>query len=273
MRIMDKILLIDAHNYIYRGMVFFNLPEDSIKENIMAYNFFKNIRATVEQFNPNKVFLVWEGNPKFRYALYPEYKANRIVKTGSKQESKDIFNRSKTIIKDICRFMPFAYAYANNYEADDVISTLVEDLKDEDVTIISSDSDYIQLLQKDYNVKLYNPRKKEFEQAPNYPYVIWKCLAGDKSDNIKSLVYPSKVIKMLEDKDLFSKFLDVEENRANFNINQKLIEFANVPKEEIIIENNVIDFDRVQREFKSFEFNSILNKWDKFVNTFKCINY
>lgn len=268
---MDKILIIDAHNAIWRAMVFFG-EITAPKENVMAYNFFRNLRSTVEQFQPNKIFMVWEGHPKFRYDLYPEYKANRIVKTGSRQESVDIFTKAKSIIKPIIKQLPITSVYAQEYEADDVIATLCEQLKEEEVVVLSSDSDYTQLLQKGYeNLKIYNPIKKVFLENPEYPYVIWKSLTGDKSDNIPKILSDYKTQKMLKDPDSFSKFLDLEENRANFNINMKLIEFASVPDEEINIEDGTGNFDWVKREFISLDFNKIIISWEKFKNTFDCI--
>lgn len=268
---MDKILLIDAHNFIWRGFVFFKAQEGP-KENIMAFNFFRNLRSIVEQFKPNKIFMVWEGHPKFRYDLYPEYKANRIIKTASKQENNDIFLKSKNIIENVLRYFPITFARANAYEADDVISSLCEQMKDEELIVLSSDSDYTQLLQKDYNIKVYNPIKKEFVVAPKYPYVVWKSLAGDKSDNINKLLTPKKVELLLSNPNKLSEFLDLEENRANFSINKQLIEFASVPDDEIIIENGLNDFNKVKMEFISLEFSSILLSWNKYVETFNCVN-
>jgi asparagine synthetase B (glutamine-hydrolysing) len=66
--------------------------------------------------------------------------------------------------------------------------------------------------------------KKEFMQPPEYPYVAWKCLAGDKADNIPSLLKPKKVLTCLQDPGIFAQFMAVEENRAKFNINRQLIE-------------------------------------------------
>jgi 5'-3' exonuclease len=44
-----------------------------------------------------------------------------------------------------------------------VVATLAEDLKDEDVVVLSNDSDFIQLLQKGYeHFKIYNPFKKQY---------------------------------------------------------------------------------------------------------------
>lgn len=289
---MDKILLIDGHNQMYRANVTFGKPPEhklvedkcnckspwNVEESYcygerynIVFNFFRNLRPIIEQFSPNKCFFVLEGHPQFRYDLFPDYKANRIVKQASRQEIHQKFD----IIVDLLKHLPITLCRASNYECDDVVATLVDNLRSEDVTVLSNDSDYIQLLQKGYsNVNIYNPIKKENLSAPSYPYVAWKCLAGDKSDNIPSLLTPKKVIKCMEDPAAFEAFLAVEENRANFNVNRELIEFRTVPEEEISLVEGISNFDALRSEFSKMKFESIVNdkSWEKYVRTFSCIN-
>jgi len=291
---MDKILLIDGMNQMWRANTTFGPPikhiqiEDkcackspwNVTDNFcygekygVVFNFFRNLRPLIELFQPNKCFFVLEGHPQFRYDLFSDYKANRIIKTASavKQEIFDKFE----IIKTLIRYLPITIVKSDNYECDDVIATLAENLKDEDVTILSNDSDYIQLLQKGYkNLCIYNPIKKVAMEAPSYPYVAWKSLAGDKSDNIPSLLTPKKVIKCMEDPTAFQAFLSSEENRANFNINRQLIEFRSVPEEEISFVEGISNFDALRKEFIKMKFDTITNdkSWEKYINTFDCIN-
>ena len=260
---MDKILLIDTHNAIWRATVGFGPKKDSEHvlcsdcddyillhradqlhcecggawlyledrcelspnpDHIVIFNFFRNLRPIIEMFSPDKCFFVLEGHPQFRYDLFAEYKANRIIKQASKQATKDKVLRCKDEIVRLLRYLPVTICRAAQYEADDVVATLCENMNQEDLTILSNDSDYIQLLQKGYNnIQIYNPIKKEFMQAPSYPYIAWKCLAGDKSDNIPSLLKPKKVEAAMNDPEVLRKFMEVEENRANFSINSKLI--------------------------------------------------
>lgn len=303
---MDKVLLIDAHNAMWRASIGFgprktihaqvlssnNNPVDKCEcggnwidnkcdrdvddSTITIFNFFRNLRPIIELFSPDKCFFVLEGHPKFRYDLYSEYKANRIVKTAEKKESKETFFRAKDEIVRLMQYLPITMSRAANYEADDVISTLCENMKDEDITILSNDSDYIQLLQKGYkNCSIYNPIKKEFMTAPEYPYVAWKCLNGDKADNIPSLLKPKKAIDTIKSVELFNKFMSIEENRANFNINRQLIEFRNIPEEEISLIDGKKDFITLKAEFSKLKFDSIINdtSWIKYQNTFNCLKY
>jgi 5'-3' exonuclease len=273
---MDKILLIDAHNAMWRACVKFGTPQVVDDSILFTFNFFRNLRPIIEHFSPEKCFFILEGHPQFRYDLFSDYKANRIIKQAAKKETSDRFFRTKDIILSLIQHLPITVCRAANYEADDVIASLCENLKTEDLTVLSNDSDYIQLLQRGYpQIRIYNPIKKEFMEAPEYPYVAWKCLNGDKSDNIPALLKPSKALKTITDPVLFQKFLENEENRANFNVNRQLIEFRSVPEEEILMRDGMRNFAALRDSFTQMKFESITNdlSWDKYCKTFNCIKY
>lgn len=299
---MDKVLLIDAHNAMWRASIAFNPkktvaappePDDGwtmrgeaappapekkeIDESfVLIFNFFRNLRPIIEQFSPDKCFFVLEGHPQFRYDLFSDYKANRIIKQASSKDKLDSFLKNKDEIVRLMQHFPITVARASNYEADDLIGTLCENMKDEEVTVLSNDSDYIQLLQRGYpHCQIYNPIKKVFMEAPAYPYVAWKCLNGDKSDNIPALLKPKKAMDTVNNPELFKKFMDVDENRANFNINRQLIEFRSVPMEEIVLHEGIRNFDIVKQEFARMDFQSIINdkSWAKYTKTFDCLRY
>lgn len=273
---MDKILLIDGQNAIFRASVIFGSPKEVDDSYIIIFNFFRNLRVIIEKFSPDKCFFALEGHPKFRYDLYSDYKANRIIKEASKQAARDKVLKCSEDIVRLLNHIPITICRAANFEADDLIGTLCENLKDEDLTVLTNDSDYIQLLQRNYsNIKIYNPIKKEFMAAPAYSQIVFKCIAGDKSDNIPALLKPKQVTKHLEDPELFAKFLQIEENRANFNINRQLVEFRMIHEEEISLVEGVRNFDLLKQEFSKMKFESIINEnsWNKFVHTFDCLKY
>ena len=299
---MDKILLIDAHNAMWRASIGFAPkkteapppePEDSewtmvgdplppepeppADDYVLIFNFFRNLRPIIELFSPDKCFFVLEGHPQFRYDLFADYKANRLIKQASKdKEKREKFTVSADKIVHLMRHLPITTALATQYEADDVIATLCDNMKEEHVTVLSNDSDYIQLLQRGYpHCQIYNPIKKVFMEAPSYPYVAWKCLNGDKSDNIPALVKPKKVIELMSNADSFQQFMSVEENRANFSINRQLIEFRTVPVEEITLQDGSKNFSLLKEEFRYMKFESIINdkSWDKYTKTFNCLKF
>lgn len=274
---MDKILLIDGLNFVWRAAVKFGAPQQDTDDSVIyTFNFFRNLRPLIELLSPDKVFFVLEGRAQFRFDLFADYKATRIFKQASKKEETGKVFQAANLIVELLQHLPITVARAANYEADDTVGTLCQNMKEEDITIISNDSDYIQLLQRGYsNIKIYNPIKKDYMVAPDYLYLPWKCLNGDKSDNIPSLLTPAKATKTVSDPVLFKKFLEIEENRANFNINKQLIELRNVPEDEVILKEGIQNFTELKKAFQDLKFESIVNdkSWTKFTNTFSCIKF
>lgn len=296
---MDRVLLIDGANAFWRANFSFggkplHCPKDDDlnlcqcgqtwdidcdccpHDFVVVFNFFRNLRPQIEDGSPDKCFVCLEGRPQFRYNLFADYKANRIIKQAAKKETQIKFKRDAGLIVDLLQFLPITIAQAANYEADDLIGTLCENMKEENLTVISNDSDYIQLLQRGYqNLAIYSPIKKETMVAPDYPYVAWKCLNGDKSDNIPALLKPKKALQTIQNTELFKAFLAVEENRANFSVNRQLIEFHPIPPEEISIKEGVRNYVALKEEFGKMGFDSLIadKTWDKFTSTFDCLRY
>lgn len=274
---MDRILLIDGLNSVWRANVAFKSGEKQEPSYVIVYNFFRNLRATLEELEPTKVFFCLEGSNNFRHKLYSEYKGNRIIKNGSIIDGKDMedFYRQVNIIVDLISSLPITVVKADQFECDDVIATLADNMKDEEVIILSNDSDYIQLLQKGYNdLKIYNPFKKEYMVAPDYHYLTWKCLAGDKkTDNIPGLLGPKTAEKLAQDLEKFAEFMESQENRANYSLNKALIELKIIPDDALQFVDYELDYVRVKEQFSKMAFKTMLedNYWDKFCNSFNSL--
>lgn len=295
---MTKILLIDGNNFIWKGNVAWGNQtheynsvtnkcncgvewdfEDKscFSRFVLIYNFFINFRALIEQFKPNKVFFVLEGRPEFRYKLLPSYKANRVKIASVSITRENLFYKHINKIIELLKYLPVTIIRHPKAEADDVINTLSINMCDEDITVISSDSDFIQLLQNSIikNLKIFNPIKKEFVINPDFNYLGWKCLAGDKkTDNIPGILTPKKAEKTIKDPQLFSKFMSIEENRSLFAINRQLIEFACLDEDELQITEGYLNAQALKDEFELLRFKSLVDvaKFNNFIKTFDVIN-
>jgi 5'-3' exonuclease len=198
---------------------------------------------------------------------------NRIAKVGSKKaQSKENVFRQASIIYELIKLLPITMVRAAAYEADDTIYTLASNLRDEEVIIISSDSDMIQIIQNlsVHNVKLFNPKTKQFIQAPEYVYLVWKSIAGDTSDNIPSVASEEKATSCATNANELKEFLSIEENRANFSLNKELIELKLVPTDQLDFTEYQINFDKLFSEFTKLEFTSLITEKykEKFIDTF-----
>lgn len=272
-----RVLVVDFLNFVYRGAITFGKPVDTAEVSYnIVYNFFRNLRALIEVLDPDKCFLVLEGNPTFRKTLFADYKANRIIKEGStKADAKADVLRQADIITQLASHLPLTLVKAEAYEADDTIYSLANNLRDEEVVIVSSDSDMIQILQslRRHDVQLYHPGKKQFITAPEYVYVVWKSLAGDVSDNIPSITSKKKAEHLAVTPTDLQAFLAIEENRADFSLNKQLIELQLVPDDQIVITDYTVDFDKLFAEFDKMHLPSLLTDVykERFIDTFTAL--
>ena len=266
---MKNILLLDGYNLIYRA----RYSGMNKGNHSTIFNFFRGIRPLVEKFNPDIAYFVLEGKPVKRLELSPDYKGQRVY------DDKDDFNRQRrAIIKILKDFFPFVVVKHDEFECDDIINHLanINHLND-NVTIISSDTDFIQSVNN--NIKLYNPVRKKYIEGTEYDYVSWKSLVGDKSDNIEGFkgIGNKKAIKLLSESDKLDEFLSLTENKIKFDKNKFMIRFHKLSNEEIEnISYNYLEelpnWPKLKEIFQMYEFSSLTNKeksWNNFINTFK----
>lgn len=262
-----KILLLDGYNLIYRA----RYSRMSIGEYPTVFNFFRSLRPLVEKFTPDDVYFVLEGRPKKRLEMSPEYKGQRTY------HNKDNFSiQRKIIISLLKEYFPFNVIRHPDYECDDVINYLaeIEHINDE-VTIISSDTDFIQTISD--SVSLFNPVSKKFIEAVQYDYVSHKALTGDKSDNIEGFlgIGQKKAEKLLKEENALESFLQKEGNKEKFDHNYEMIKFHDLTSDEERFELSRVfspDWEQLKIKFSEFEFNSIIGKeksWKKYIKTFE----
>ena len=179
--------------------------------------------------------------------------------------------------------LPIVQIRHPDYECDDVIANLAKHHSESgnEVVIVSGDSDFIQVfdsMDKDL-VNIYHPIKKRMVEKPDYPYLEWKALRGDVSDNIPGIkgVGDKTALKLVNDENLLENFLADPEKRKTFELNKSLIRFHwfkdlsdDLRNEgaEILIPNPSLE--NVMSEFKKMEFKSMVSEkyWSNFKQAF-----
>lgn len=264
-----KILVFDLYNFIHRARFSFQEGPNSI-----TYSFYRSIKKEISNHKPQKIIFVTEGTPKNRNNLFEDYK-------GTRERVKDEnFSRQRKDIIESIKYLPVYFYKNEDHEADDVINYIAQTSNDEDqVTILSTDTDFIQLLNKS-NVRLFNPVKKDYVKWDNkINYVIYKSLKGDTSDNISGVpgVGKVKAEKLASSEEELNKFLEGcnEELINQYNLSKKLVQF--MPVEDITEKLSIKKFEFSKNDLKQFfkerEFWSILNEnvWKDWLNIFEKI--
>ncbi len=261
-----KVLLVDGYNMLYRARSGWAKGENPI-----TYTFFRSFRAAVNKFKPDRVYFVLEGKPIKRLAMMKEYKAQRVY------HDKDDFHRQKRhVIKTLKELFPVHVVRHPYYECDDVLAELASVThKEDECIVVSSDTDFYQLLQTHENLKLYNPIRKKFISPPDCHYVSWKALRGDSSDNIEGFrgIGDKRAALLLENEETLLEFLSKDDNQEKFDRNCEMIRFHDLGSDLNDIERSDTAFmkDDIKDMFDNMQFHSITNEkfWPKFVETFQ----
>ena len=258
------VLLIDFNNMVHRARAGFGRGPHAI-----TYTFLLMLRKTVEKFSPGKLYIVKEGRPQRRHDTFGEYKTNR-------SSAGDDFWRQHSEICEILAKMPVSIVRHPLRECDDTIAHLarVTHLDDECI-IVSTDTDFIQLLSPESGrIRLWNPIKESWVSPCNYSYVDWKSLVGDGSDNIPGFkgVGGKTAEKLLANQQKLEEFLQQPGHRDKFLMNRDLISFHEIHDELDSFEDDT-DWDATRARLTEMGFQSIVSdkSWNKYINTFSTL--
>jgi DNA polymerase I len=182
--------LIDASVYVFRA--YHSLPDDMVDDDgnpvNALYGFCRFIGDFVEQVRPGHLAVLFDESltSSFRSGLYPPYKANREPPP---VELKRQFRQCR----EFTRALGIMECAHPEYEADDLIGTLVEEGRrlGRSSTIVSRDKDLAQLVSKtDVFWDFSGKGKLTYDEIPGV-FGVWPeqiadflALAGDSVDNI-----------------------------------------------------------------------------------------
>ena len=250
----DKVLIIDGLNTFIR--VFSVIPttnEDGIHIGGIV-GFLRSIGYAINMISPTRVIIVFDGKggSNRRRKIYPEYKQNRKTKyrvnrsnsfASQADEKQNMIMQIQRVVEYLDN-LPLTVLSYDNIEADDTIGYICRQvLTDSQITIMSTDKDFLQLANG--RIKIWSPTKKKMydENAVLEEYgisshnLIWyRVLDGDKSDNIsgvrglglktiqKKLPFLSenRIVKMDE------VVNELPEHKDTINLNYKLMQLSDV---------------------------------------------
>jgi DNA polymerase-1 len=189
-----RLVLFDAHAIVHRA--YHALPDFTTKSGDPTgglYGLTTMLIKAIEDLRPDYLVAGYDlPGPTFRHKEYAGYKAKRTkaddALIAQLQRSRDIFTEFGVPIYD-----------APGYEADDILGTIVESLKERDdieIVIVTGDMDTLQLVSGDRvrvltlkkglsDTVIYNEEKvrERFGFGPEL-LIDYKGLRGDPSDNI-----------------------------------------------------------------------------------------
>jgi len=161
---MKKVILVDGNNFLFRSYFATaysgNLMKNSKGEATNAlYGFVNMLNKIIAEENPSYMAVAFDIGKNFRHAKYENYKAGRS------ETPKDLLEQMPKA-RQVLDAMGIKHYEVENYEADDIIGTLSKMAlidPEFDATIVSSDKDLLQLINKEVDVKLL--KTKGFEKT------------------------------------------------------------------------------------------------------------
>ena len=236
----------------YSGIAISNLfsMKEQVSENLVRHMILNSLRMYNVKFRQDygQMVIACDGGGTWRKELYPHYKANRKK---NREESgvdwKEFFRILNMVRDEIREHLPFKVVHVPGVEADDIIGTLVDQAQEfgrnENVMIISSDTDFVQLHQYK-NVKQFSPLKKAFiKEKDPVRYLQEHILRGDSGDGVPNVASKDDVFvsggrqtplraKVIEEWIQNWSKLDYHmnvETYRNFQRNRALIDLSAIP--------------------------------------------
>lgn len=188
-----RLLLIDGHSMAFRA--FFALPAENFsttggQHTNAVYGFLSMLANILKEEQPSHVGIAFDvGRKTFRTELFPAYKAQR-------EATPEEFKGQVGLIKEVLHSLGIITMEQENYEADDIIGTLVTQARSSyETVVVTGDRDYLQLV--DDNTTILYPMRgvstlhrftpaaveEKYGLTPQQ-YPDFAALRGDPSDNL-----------------------------------------------------------------------------------------
>jgi len=245
---MKTYILVDSLNMFFRAKHVGGGKDIDMRVGMAMHIMFNSIKKVWNDFDGDHVVMCLEGR-SWRKDFYPPYKANRKVlmdkRSVREQEDDELFFES---YNDLTKFLEertnVSVIQQSNAEADDLIATWIQQHPEDKHVIISTDSDFYQLLAD--NVIQYNGTTDQivslegFKNAKTGEWVIdkktkevktpiipeWvlfeKCVRGDSADNVFSAYPGARKVGSRNKTGMLEAFKD--RNTGGFNYNNFMLQ-------------------------------------------------
>ncbi len=236
------LMVVDSNALIHRA--YHALPGLVDPKGVLVnavYGFCLIFLKAIEDIKPDYIVATFDVKGKtFRHEEFEEYKAQR-------KKNPDNFYDQIPMVKDFLKSFGVMVLEKEGFEADDLIGTVCEKFKDEDINIlvVTGDLDTLQLLNDQVNV--WTLKKgisnsvvydvKAFEERYDLrvdQFVDFKALKGDPSDNIPGVkgVGEKTAMELLKKyQSLDNLYQNIDNYLADKNLNSKEKKWLMVLKE------------------------------------------
>jgi 5'-3' exonuclease len=222
------------------------------------YHFLNTLRKLIDSYFITKVVVFWDGkdNTKPRTKIYPEYKLNRRLKPKPKEEV-DSYGRQKLRTQEYLEELYVRQSTFKWCEADDCIGYYCDNNNEEEIIILTSDRDLLQLISEKVSMHVISLNKifkfndkvpLEGVYIPPNNVRLVKTICGDSSDNIYG-------IKMVGVKSLIKIKPEILEKKVTL---KEVIETIESKEKNTVKEKNILE-GITQKDTRIADKKNILN--------------
>lgn len=242
-------LLIDLNQVLISNLMqqIGGSPNAELSESLIRHMVLNSLRSYIKQFKAKygEVVIACDSKKYWRRDFFPFYKANR--KKDRESSGLDwtlIFETLNKIRDELRQNFPYKVIEVEGAEADDIIGVLAAYQRNEEVLILSSDKDFVQL-QKYPNVTQYSPILKRYIKTDDpRKYVMEHIIRGDRGDGIPNFLSSDNVFavgerqKVINTKKLqewmtkdYTEFCTTDQMLRGWKRNQMLVDLDYVPND------------------------------------------
>ena len=196
-----NLLIVDGLNVAFRW------KHQNITD--FKYDYIRTIESLAKSYKAGTIIVCADGGSSYRKEIFPEYKANRKERFANQteQEEKEFemfmaeFNDTLTLIRE-----KYPVFHFKGVEADDIAAYITKEIDYDECWLISSDKDW-DLLINDKVSRFSTVTRKEttvhnWDEHYDFEiedYISFKCLTGDKGDNVPGVpgVGPKRAVQLL----------------------------------------------------------------------------
>jgi 5'-3' exonuclease len=237
-------IIIDGNYVLHKNFYIFKNFKNEKYMTGTTFGFIKDVLKLNERFNTNDIHVTWDSR-SFRKEINSDYKSNRV------RDPENNPYQDFNLVQDAIDSLGIKQYKVNDMEGDDIIYSLSKRFSN--VIIYSRDKDLFQCIND--NVKILTELEgeligeNEFEKNYGFKFsrdnfVLYKCVVGDGSDNVKGIPRFRKkdIVEYINTGIMKQKSFDIfNENQELINNNKKMFELVNLDKLDPIFETQYSD--------------------------------
>ncbi len=280
-----KLLIFDCHAVCYYVKYSLGHLDYDGEGTGIIYGFLSQLLHIGTRYKPTHYIFAWDSRTSIRKEIFPEYKKKRSERILSPEEwetERKIYKQFSLLRKSILPLIGFQNNFlAPGFEADDIIGRVCLDFPGNKKTIVSSDNDLWQLIDKNCVQYDFQNRtettvqsfKDKWNISPEKWWLV-KTLVGCSSDEVPGIkgVGPITAIKFMTGNlkptlKIYKKIQETESKQIQER-NEKLVKLPLRGIESFVVKKEELSWDNFEIICLEYGMDSFLegkmkSKWEK----------